>query len=216
MKPAYKLLLAMAGLALLTVIGIGSWLFFYMGDLPDIDHLSQFAPNTQSSVVSDSCLASPSTSISFGGIGQPLKDALAAAEPAKSLPHQIARSLMCNHSGGMGKYHLSSMWLSWKIRMHFSEQQIFTIYVNRGYFGEGITGVERASEVFFHKEPNALSVAEAALIAGLLRAPDYFSPHKHPERALTRRNKVLEEMLTQGMLSAAEAAKLEATPIAIQ
>jgi membrane carboxypeptidase/penicillin-binding protein len=215
MKLAHKFLLATAGLALLAVVGTVIGLYLYLGDLPDIGHLSQFAPDTQS-VVSDSCLAGPSTSIPFEQIGEPLKNALAAAEPAQSLPHEIARSLMCNHSGGMGKYHLSSMWLSWKIRMHFSEQQIFTIYANRAYFGEGITGVERASEQFFHKEPDTLSTGEAALIAGILRGPGFFSPRKHPERAQQRRNSVLEKMVDQGKLSATEAAKLEATPIVIR
>ncbi|HXC47610.1 MAG TPA: transglycosylase domain-containing protein [Candidatus Sulfotelmatobacter sp.] len=215
MKLLHKMLLATVILALLPVVGIGSWLFLYTGDLPDSSHLSQFAPSAQS-VVSDSCLASPSAAIPFELIGEPLKNAFDAAEPARSLPHQIARSLMCNHSGGMGKYHLNAIRLSWHIRTHFSEHQILTIYANRAYFGEGITGIERASQEFFHKEPDALSAGEAALLAGLLRAPGIYSPHRHPERALERRNKVLEEMVAQGKLSASEAAKLEASPIAVQ
>ena len=121
---------------------------------------------------------------------------------------------MCNHSGGMGKYHLNVFRLSWHIRMHFTEQQLFAIYANRAYFGPGITGVERASEEFFHKEPAALSIAEAAFIAGLLRAP--FSPYKSPERAFQRRNEVLEEMVAQGKLSGVEAVKLEASPISVR
>jgi hypothetical protein len=215
MKLVHKVSLVMASLVLLLVAGVGSWLFLYTGDLPDFGHLSQFAASTQS-VVSDRCLAGPSTSIPFEWIGEPLKSALATAEPAQSLPHQIAWSLMCNHSGGMGKYHLNAIRLSWHIRMHFSEHQIFTIYANRAYFGEGITGVERASQEFFHKEPDALNVGEAALLAGLLRSPGIYSPHKHPERALQRRNNVLEGMVAQGKLTASEAAKLEASPIAIQ
>ena len=215
MKLPYKMLLAMAGLVLLTVVGVCGWLFLYTGDLPDVDHLSQFAPSTES-VVSDSCLASPSTSIPFDQLGEPLTNALAAAEPADSLSDQIARSLLCNHSGGMGRYHLNAFRLSWHIRMHFSEHQLFLIYANRAYFGAGITGVARASKEFFHKEPEALSTEQAALIAGLLRAPEYFSPYKYPERALQRRNKVLEKMVVQGKLSAADAVRLEATPVVTQ
>ncbi len=205
----------MAGLVLLAVVGVCGWLFVYTGDLPDFGQLSQFAPSAQS-VVSDSCLASPSTSIPFNRIGKPLQDALATAEPAQSLSDQIARTLMCNHSGGMGKYHLNAFRLSWHIRRYFSEQQLFTIYANRAYFGTGVTGVERASEEFFHKEPDTLSTEEAALIAGLLRAPDYFSPYKHPERALQRRNKILEDMVARGKLSASDAARLEANPVVTQ
>jgi membrane peptidoglycan carboxypeptidase len=100
--------------------------------------------------------------------------------------------------------------------MHFSEQQWLTIYANRAYFGAGMTGVQNASKDLFHKEPGALSVDEAALIAGLLRAPGALSPRKHPEQALQRRNKVLEEMVANGKLSAGDAARLEASPLVIQ
>ena len=140
-------------------------------------------------------------------------DAVSTAEPVRSQSDQIARSLLCNHSGGMGKYHLSTLRLSWHIRKHFSDQQLFTIYANRAYFGAGIVGVERASQEFFQKEPVALSTEEAALMAGLLRAPAYFSPYNHPELALQRRNKVLEEMVASGKLSPKDAALLEATPV---
>jgi len=211
----YKMLLAVAGLALLLVVALCCWLFFYTRDLPDFDHLSQFAPKAPS-VVSDACFADPLTSVPFELMGKPIKDALGAAEPTRLLSDQIARSLMCNHSGGMGKYHLNTIRLSWHIRRHFSEQQIFAIYANRAYFGVGMVGVERASQELFHKEPAALSIEEAALIAGLLRAPDYYSPYKHPDRALQRRNKVLEEMVAQGKLEAGVAAKLAATPVMTQ
>jgi hypothetical protein len=204
----------MAALVLLALAGACGWLSVYTGDLPNTEHLSQFASDAQS-LASDSCLASPSMVISFDRIGKPFRDAFAAAEPHISLPDQIARSLLCNHSGGMGKYHVNSFRLSWHIRRRFSEQQLFTIYVNRGYFGPGATGVERASRQFFLKDSYALSTEEAALIAGLLRAPDSFSPYKHPETALQRRNQVLETMAAQGKLSSDEAAKAESAPLGV-
>jgi len=92
---------------------------------------------------------------------------------------------------------------------------LFTVYANRAYFGPGATGVEAASQQFFQKAPDILSAEEAAMIAGLLRAPAYYSPFKHPERALERRNKVLEGMAAQGNLSAVEAARAEATPLGV-
>jgi penicillin-binding protein 1A len=97
--------------------------------------------------------------------------------------------------------------------MHFSGQQLFAIYANRAYFGTGAIGVENASRQFFHKDTDTLTIEEAALIAGLLRAPNYYSPYKYPERALQRRNKVLEDMMAQGKLSASDAARAEATPL---
>jgi hypothetical protein len=168
--------------------------------LPDTGHLLQFAPSAQSPV-SDSCLASPSLAIPFDRIGKTLQDALAAAESPRSLPDQIARSLMCNHTGGMGRYHLNSLRLSWHIRRRFSERQVFTIYANRANFGSGATGVENASRQLFGKGADTLSTDEAAFLAGLLRAPDYFSTNKHPQNALERRDKILEAMAAQGKLS---------------
>jgi len=67
----YKILLAVAGLALLLVVALCCWLFLYTRDLPNFDHLSQFAPTTQS-VVSDACLASPSTSAPLELMGKPI------------------------------------------------------------------------------------------------------------------------------------------------
>jgi len=210
-----KILFSMLALVLLPVAGVSAWLFLYTRDLPDIDHLSKFAPSAQSPVV-DSCLVSPSMALPFDRIGKTLQDALATAEPRTSLSHQIARSLMCNHIGGMGRYHLNGLRLSWQIRRRFSEQQIFTIYANRAYFGSGATGVENASKQYFHKDADTLNTEEAALLAGLLRAPGSFSPYKHPEKALQRRNQVLESMAVQGKLSSSDAAKAEAAPLVIQ
>jgi hypothetical protein len=211
---AYKILLSIAVLVLIAVAGVCGWLFVYTKDLPDTEHLSRFAPGVQT-LVPDSCLASTSMAVPFDRIGKPLQDALAIAEPHESLPDQIARTLMCNRHERAGRYALNTFRLSGHIRRRFSEQQLFTIYANRAYFGPGATGVEGASRQFFHKDPDTLSTEEAALIAGLLRAPDSFSPYQHPDKALQRRNKVLETMVAQGKLSAGEAARAEAAPLGV-
>lgn len=84
------------------------------------------------------------------------------------------------------------------------------------YFGPAATGVENASRHLFQKGADALSPQEAALLAGLLRAPSIFSPFKNPEKALQRRNKVLEAMAAQGKLSAIELATAVARPLIIR
>ncbi len=85
MRRLHKIVVSMAVLVLLPIVGVCGWLFVYTGDLPDFDHLSQFAPTAQS-LVSDPCLDGPSTVVTFDGIGKPLRDALATAEPARPLP----------------------------------------------------------------------------------------------------------------------------------
>jgi membrane carboxypeptidase/penicillin-binding protein len=151
MRLLYKISLSMAALVLMPIAAVCGWLFVYTGDLPDTDHLSQFAPRSPSPVL-DSCLASPSMAIPFDRIGKTLRDALAAAEPAGSLSDQIARTLMCNRRERSGRYQLNAFRLGWHIRRRFSEQQVFTIYANRAYFGSGATGVESASKLFFNKD----------------------------------------------------------------
>lgn len=106
MRLLYKTSLSMAALGLLAIAGVCGWLFVYTGDLPDFDHLSQFAPSAQS-VVSDSCLASPSTVVAFDGIGKPLRDALATAEPTRPLPaaslaNRVAGTLLGNRRENEG------------------------------------------------------------------------------------------------------------------
>jgi membrane peptidoglycan carboxypeptidase len=141
---------------------------------------------------------------------------MSSAENPNSIPLQIARSLTCDHTKARIGRGIDQLRLTWHIHRHFSKEEVLTIYANRAYFGPGLTGVERASKEFFHKEPNALSITEAALIAGLIRGPGVYSPRKHPDRALQRRNKVLELMVAQGKLSAGEATRLEATPLGTQ
>jgi hypothetical protein len=73
--------------------------------------------------------------------------------------------------------------------------------------------VHNASQHFFQKDASALSTEEAALLAGLLRGPAYFSPFKHPDKALQRRNQVLKTMAAQGKLSATDVALAVAAPL---
>ena len=212
MAALHRVLLGLAALVLIAAGGFCGWFFLYTGDLPKTDPLSEFVP-TAGSLVTDSCLAGLSFAIPFDRIGKPFRDALASAEPDFSFSDQIARTLMCNRLESSARYQLDVFRLSWHIRRRFSEQQLLTIYVNRAYFGPGATGVENASQHFFQRDAYTLSTEEAALLAGLLRAPGSFSPFKHPDRALQRRNQILKTMAVRGKLSAAELASAVAAPI---
>ena len=123
---------------------------------------------------------------------------------------------MCNKRDSPARYQLDVFRLSWHIRRRFSEQELFTIYANTAYFGPAATGVENAFRHLFQKGADALSPEEAALLAGLLRAPSIFSPFKNAEKALQRRNKILEAMAAQGKLSAIELATAVARPLIIR
>jgi transglycosylase-like protein len=212
MAALYKVSLGLAALILIAAGGFCGWFFLYADDLPKTEQLSEFAP-TAGHLATDSCLAGLSFAVPSDRIGKSFQDALGSAEPDISFSVEIARTLMCNRLESSARYQLDVFRLSWHIRRRFSEQQLLAIYVNRAYFGPGATGVENASHHFFQRDAHTLSTEEAALLAGLLRAPGSFSPFKHPDRALQRRNQILETMAVRGKLSSAELATAVAAPI---
>lgn len=190
--------------------------FFYTGDLPQTEQLSEFAPKADGHPATDACLAGPSFVIPFERIGKPFQDALTSAEPRNTYAYEIALTLMCNKHESPAKYQLSVFRLAWHIRRRFSEQELLTIYANRAYFGPAAIGVKNASRQFFQKEVSALTSEEAALLAGVLRGPGTYSPFKHFNLALHRRNQVLETMAAHGKLSATELARAMAAPMSIR
>jgi penicillin-binding protein 1A len=92
-----------------------------------------------------------------------------------------------------------------RIERQFSKQQILELYINRIYFGNGCYGVETASQAYFGKSASKLNLPEAALLAGLIRSPNRFSPLKNPEGSRIQRNIVLDRMVALKKLSTAEA-----------
>jgi len=214
MKPLHKVLLMLLGLVFVVASSVSAWLFLYTGDLPKTEQLSVFAP-TSAHLATHDCFAGLSFAIPFNLIGKPFRDALTSAEPSASYAYQIARRLMCTKRESPAKYQLDVFRLSWHVRRRFSEQELFTIYANTAYFGPAATGVENASQHFFQKRAEDLSPEEAALLSGLLRAPSVFSPFRYPDKALQRRNRILETMAAQGKLSANELSAAVARPLII-
>lgn len=105
------------------------------------------------------------------------------------------------------------------IERRMNKKQIFTFYANSVYLGQNgktaVHGFNHASHSFFDKELSELSTGEAALLAGLVKAPNRYSPSRHPEEATARRNLVLQAMVETGGLSAAEAAVAKAEKLAL-
>src|SRR6202023_3823121 len=94
---------------------------------------------------------------------------------------------------------------AFRIEHEFTKKQILELYVNRIYFGAGCYGVETASQAYFGKNASKLDLPEAALLAGLIRSPNRFSPLKNPEGAAVERNAVLDRMVEVKKIQAAEA-----------
>jgi len=103
--------------------------------------------------------------------------------------------------------------LAFELEKQFTKEEIFTYYCNQVYFGHGNYGVEAASEFLFSKPIKDLTLAEAALLAGLPQSPARLSPVEHPDRALQRRNHVLQRMLEEKYISEEEAQRAQAEPL---
>jgi len=91
--------------------------------------------------------------------------------------------------------------LARKVEQHLTKDEIFGLYLNHIYLGHGRYGVEEAARYYFGKRVKEIDIAEAALLAGIVAAPERYSPRKHPERALDRRRYVLEQMLKKGFMT---------------
>jgi penicillin-binding protein 1A len=219
-------------IVLLATVGLG-WIFFYSRDLPDINALAEFAPS-QVMLVSDPCLKTTSLAVPHDLIGNNLRAALQAAEGGEDSPGvltqeyrgdlksprgnvlwlQIARSMFCEPSKTLNR-ELKELRTAVQLERRFSGPELFTIFANRAWFSKDLIGVEAASQHFFRKEPNQLQIGEAALLAGLLRAPSHFSPYEHPERALQRRNDVIDAMVQSRMITEAEGEAAKASVLGI-
>jgi penicillin-binding protein 1A len=93
-----------------------------------------------------------------------------------------------------------SFWLEWK----FNKKQILTLYINRVYLGSGAYGIDAAARRYFSKSARQLTVFEAAIIAGLLKAPSKYSPAQNPKRASERAKIVLQLMVDAGFITSYE------------
>src|SRR6184192_2539844 len=127
-----------------------------------------------------------------------------AKEGASSITQQLARNSLPLGGRTISRKLLEAM-VALRIERQFTKQQILELYVNRIYFGNGCYGVETASQAYFGKSASKLNLSEAALLAGLIRSPNRFSPLKNPEGAAMQRNAVLDRMVALKTLSPAEA-----------
>jgi penicillin-binding protein 1A len=103
--------------------------------------------------------------------------------------------------------------LAWQLEDQLTKDQILTKYLNTVYFGQGAYGIQAAARSYFGVDAKDLTLAQSALIAGLIRAPNDFDPFAHPVHARIRRNVVLGKMLEQGMISQSEKDEATAEPI---
>jgi penicillin-binding protein 1A len=137
------------------------------------------------------------------------------AQGASTLTMQLARNLFLSPDRNFRRK-MQEVMLSIQIERRFTKPQIFTLYANQIYLGHGVYGFEAGANYYFSKKAKDLTLEEAALLAGLPKAPNYYSPIYSPERSLRRRNLVINNMLEDGKITAAEAERAKESPLVLK
>jgi penicillin-binding protein 1A len=137
------------------------------------------------------------------------------AQGASTLTMQLARNLFLSPDRTLRRK-LQEVFLSIQIERAFTKQQIFTLYGNQIYLGHGVYGFEAGANYYFSKPARQLTLAEAAVLAGLPKGPTTYSPILNPDRAFRRRNIVINAMLEDGVITTAQANEAKAAPLGLR
>lgn len=135
-----------------------------------------------------------------------------------TITQRLAKMYLADRGGArLGFSRFLQEWiLTYQIESEYVKDEILTFYLNYANFGGNILGINAASNAFFGKSPDKLEPEEAILLASILKAPSYYNPIKHKNRALKRRNEVIHLMQEQGYIKPSDAEILKASPIVIR
>src|SRR6266513_648827 len=133
-------------------------------------------------------------------------------EGASSITQQLARNSLPLGGRTLSRKILEAM-VALRIEKDFTKQQILEAYANRIYFGAGCYGVQTASLAYFGKDAAKLNLSESAILAGLIRSPNRFSPLRNPEGAAVQRDTVLDRLVELKKISLAEAQEAKLTKV---
>ena len=137
---------------------------------------------------------------------------------ASTLTMQLARSFFLTRELSY-KRKASEAVIALQLERRFEKEKIFELYANEIYLGQrgsfSIHGFGEASRAYFDKDISQLNLAESALLAGLIRGPSFYSPWRQPERAVRRRNYILDAMVETGAVTAAESSAAKQAPLVL-
>src|SRR3954464_4308662 len=138
-----------------------------------------------------------------------------AAQGGSTITQQLARQSFLTPDKTFHRK-IQEVILASRIERIYSKPQILEMYLNKVYFGDGLYGVEAASRGYFGKHASELTVPEAALLAGLVKSPSSYAPTVSMQRAVARRNVVLQAMFENGVLTKAQWQTARATKAALR
>ncbi|ERL66344.1 PbpF [Schleiferilactobacillus shenzhenensis LY-73] len=131
-----------------------------------------------------------------------------------TITQQLAKNTLLNQKQSFIRK-FQEIFLAVEITRHYSKDDILAMYLNNAYFGNGVWGVEDASERYFGKHAKDLDASEGATLAGILRSPSFYNPIDHMDNAIGRRNLILGLMVDNGKLTDAEAASAKSQKLTL-
>ncbi len=139
-----------------------------------------------------------------------------AVQGASTITMQLARNSFddLNNAKTMNRK-LTEVMLARRIESAKTKDQILELYVNRIFFGSGIYGIERASKAYFGRSANQITLGQAAMLAGIIRSPNRFSPFRNWKEALAERDTVLDRMVVKKYLTPEQAEKAKEEKMAV-
>ena len=132
-----------------------------------------------------------------------------------TITQQLAKNLFLSPDRTMARKLEEAMYAIW-LERRFTKDEILELYLNRVYFGGGTYGVEAAARRYFGRSARSVTLTQAALLAGLLKAPSRYAPTRSVELATTRVDVVLDNMVEAGFLTSAEAETAAAEPLRLR
>jgi penicillin-binding protein 1A len=182
------------------------------GDYLGLDRMSPWLPKAVIAIEDRRFYEHPG--IDPIGIARALIEDLKAGhivQGGSTISQQLAKLAFLSPERSLGRKVKEALYALW-IEARFSKNEILEAYLNRVYFGGGAYGVDAAARRYFGKPAGELSLAEAAMLAGVIRAPSYFAPTRDLALAQKRAAVVLNAMVETGALTPAQAAAAEAHP----
>ncbi len=141
------------------------------------------------------------------------------AQGGSTLTQQLVKNYFLSDEQTFGRK-LTEALMALRLEAHFSKDEILVAYVNEVYLGQdgerAVHGFGLGSRYYFGKPVDELDAAELALLVGLVKGPSFYDPHKHPDRALTRRNLVLQELAAAHLIGAADAQRAAQQPLGLR
>ena len=134
---------------------------------------------------------------------------------ASTITQQLVKNAVTGDTAQTFERKFQELALAIRVEQRYTKDQILELYLNDIYLGNGVYGIGTAADFYFHEPASALTLPQAAMIAGLIRAPSYYDPFAHPVKTRVRRNAVIDRMAELGWIAKTRADTVKTKPLGL-